>query len=71
MKFLGSVQRRMQRQMQEQMHSQGRYQQRANKQSAQAGEPHRRDKVDIQQVEARKFERDGDDEYVDFEELPK
>lgn len=70
-KFFGFVQRRIQRQMQNRMNAQGNTRQQAGNRSRRESQPHRRDKVDIQQVEARKFDRDDSGEYVDFEEISK
>ncbi|KGN68393.1 DUF4834 family protein [Porphyromonas sp. COT-239 OH1446] len=66
-KLFGYVQQRVQRQMQEQMRARSSAQQRASREQSGG----KRDKVDLGQVEARKFDKTKDAEYVDFEELPK
>lgn len=70
-KFFGFVQRRIQRQMQERMRTQGNARQHTSRDTSTQEQRQRRDKVDIEQVEARKFDRDDTGEYIDFEELPK
>lgn len=77
--FLQRIQRQMQRQMEEQMRAQGgprgsRGQGTSGQQGRQSAEehrPHASGKLDMGDIEAKKFDTPRSEDYVDFEELPK
>ncbi len=68
--ILGRVQRRMMEQAEE-MQRQQRAQQRAYSQTSREDDERPREKLDMDEIEAKRFERGNSDDYVDFEEIPK
>lgn len=66
------VLQRVQRRMQEQMRQQGMGgQSRSSQPDDRASDASRRSKLDMDEIEAKRFARTDSDDYVDFEELPK
>lgn len=62
--ILGRVQRTVQDHMQQQ-------QKRSTTNARSSTSNSKRDKMEMDEIEAKRFERENSDDYVDFEELPK
>lgn len=65
--FLGYIHRRVQERYTEGASAQGA--DRGQRQAQSSGQ--RREKMDIRDIEAKRFEKSDESEYTDFEELPK
>lgn len=65
--FLGYVQRRVQERYTEGARAEGAEREQRQRQSS----GQRREKMDIRDIEAKRFEKGDESEYTDFEELPK
>ncbi len=61
---------RMSRKMQEQAGFGAKQSRRKEKDTSEAEEPHHHEKIPLDDIEARRFQKGQNDEYVDFEELP-
>ncbi len=61
---------RMSRKMQDQAGGFGQYGGRRRQEPSNDDEAHHHDKIPLDDIEARRFQKAKDDEYVDFEELP-